>query len=83
MRYIISFLVLGFFAWLGFKVAFSAMLPGGSRVVDAGFLSPAYTSVVETLGPGLSGALLLSVGILLSRVFLRNLGNDKGLPVEE
>ena len=83
MRYTLAFLVLGFFGWLGFKVAFRTYPLGETAGADAGFLSPAYNAVVDTLGQGLTGALIFAFGILLAQIFLKNLPRDKGLFAKE
>ena len=71
MHYVQALISIGLFGWLGYTVAF------GSLPADAGGSSKsrALTGLADwmtgTLGPGLSGALLLSVGIVLAWFFLR------------
>lgn len=83
MRYIVAFLVLAFFGWLGFKIAFKTFPLGDTPNTDAGFLSPAYDAVVGFLGAGFTGALVFAFGILLAQIFLKNMSRARGLPAEE
>ncbi len=67
MRYFLALASLGFFGWLGYTAAFGA-LPSASTITSLKWF---LESVLPTVGHGLTGALIFSIGIAFAWLFLR------------
>ncbi len=63
MRRLIALIPLAVFGWLAYAVAFRAVPPGG--------LAAAFDELTRVLGPGLTGGLLLSIGVVLYWLIVR------------
>ena len=71
MRYVQAMIAVGLFGWLGYAVAFDALpaFEGGSSKTRG--LMSLVESVTQSIGSGLTGALLLSIGVVIAWYVLK------------
>ena len=68
MRKLLGLIPAGVFGFAGYAIAFRAIPPGS--------LAATADETIQFLGPGLSGALIFSTGILLSWAIARTARRD-------
>ena len=70
MRTLLALIPIGAFGFAGYAIAFRAIPPGS--------LVGSVDNAIRFIGPGLTGALLMSFGILLSWLISRRGGKSDG-----
>lgn len=75
MHYVQAIISVAFFGWLGYAIAFDQLPVGEGGSSKTRALMGLVDSVTAALGTGLTGALCLSVGIVLAFFFLKR-GSD-------
>ena len=70
MRTLLALIPIGAFGFAGYAIAFRAIPPGS--------LAASVDNAIRFIGPGLTGALLMSLGILLSWLISRRASKHDG-----
>ena len=71
MRYIQAIVAIGLFGWLAFMVTFDRFPEGDGGSSKTRGLKVLVDNITQSIGPGLTGALLLMAGITIAWVIMR------------
>ena len=71
MHYVQAIISVGLFGWLGYVIAFNQLPVGEGGSSKTRALMGLVDNFTAVLGPGLTGALCLSVGVVLAFFFLK------------